>query len=142
MGNTADELRDEVRVWARRLFTRAQLRCHAAVHPHLGGSALQVLSLLALHGTQNAGTLARTAGLSSGGLTTVVDRLERADMVTRRRLSTDRRVVLVALAPDALDRLEVMTDAPITRIERLLQRRSAEELIVLARFLHDLCRTP
>jgi DNA-binding MarR family transcriptional regulator len=48
-----------------------------------------------------AGRLAEAAGLTTGALTTAVDRLERAGYAVRVRDQEDRRRVLVDLAPKA-----------------------------------------
>jgi DNA-binding MarR family transcriptional regulator len=45
------------------------------------------------------GELAAAAGMTTGGVTTAIDRLERAGYVTRERDSTDRRRVTVRPTP-------------------------------------------
>ncbi|MBC7988841.1 MAG: MarR family transcriptional regulator [Luteimonas sp.] len=86
----------------------ASRRVHAAIDSidalisqHLGvqRSDLRCLNLLE-HGPVTAGEIAARIGLTSGSVTALVDRLERAGFVERRRSSTDRRSVEVAI-PDA-----------------------------------------
>jgi DNA-binding MarR family transcriptional regulator len=48
-----------------------------------------------------AGALGRASGLSSGAVTTLIDRLERAGYVRRVRDTEDRRRVLVAMTDEA-----------------------------------------
>ncbi len=55
-------------------------------------------------GPQTAGRLGQAVGLSPASLSHVLDRLERRDLVSRRRGADDRRVVEVHLEP-AGDRL-------------------------------------
>src|SRR5690348_15675562 len=47
-----------------------------------------------------AGKLAEQTGLTSGAVTAVVDRLERAGFVRRAKHPTDRRVVVLEPVPD------------------------------------------
>jgi DNA-binding MarR family transcriptional regulator len=57
------------------------------------------LCLLLLHGSAPAGRLAELTGLTTGAVTGLVDRLERAGLVRREIDPTDRRKVIVV--PDA-----------------------------------------
>jgi DNA-binding MarR family transcriptional regulator len=57
------------------------------------------LCLLLLHGPATAGRLAELTGLTTGGVTGLVDRLERAGLVRRELDPTDRRKVIIV--PDA-----------------------------------------
>lgn len=64
-------------------------------------------------------------------VTRLVDRLERAGLARRARLSTDRRVVLVQITPAGLERLERL-DAPVlARHREQLGHLSAAELDTL-----------
>ena len=70
---------------------------------------MQCLNLLQLRGPMTPGQLADAMFLTTGGaITAVVDRLERAGMVRRRRDEQDRRRVLV----------EAVTDGPVAEIGR------------------------
>src|SRR5580658_3371002 len=55
-------------------------------------------------GPMTAGALAEATRLTSGAITGVIDRLERAGFARRERDPSDRRKVLVRLAPSALAR--------------------------------------
>src|SRR5687768_13734026 len=68
----------------------------------LNSTDLECLDLLFLAGPTTAGRLAAHTGLTTGAMTTVLDRLERARFVRRRRDSEDRRRVLVEVLPRAL----------------------------------------
>jgi DNA-binding MarR family transcriptional regulator len=61
----------------------------------LNSSDLECLDLLYLAGATTAGRLAAHTGLTSGATTAVIDRLERAGFVHRRRDRSDRRLVFV-----------------------------------------------
>jgi DNA-binding MarR family transcriptional regulator len=97
-----DELRDEIRQTVQRLVALIRLRHHDACHRlRLGRTDCWFLTLLAVHGPLTPGRLAVLTGKTSGTITCVVDRLERAGFAARERDSADRRKVLVVLAPDA-----------------------------------------
>ncbi|HJS95080.1 MAG TPA: MarR family transcriptional regulator [Solirubrobacteraceae bacterium] len=59
------------------------------------------LDILDQHGSMSAGDLANASRLSTGAITAVVDRLERAGYARRVPDPTDRRRVLVELTPKA-----------------------------------------
>jgi DNA-binding MarR family transcriptional regulator len=65
---------------------------------------LRCLDLIDLAGRMTAGQLASESGLSTGAVTTLVDRLERAGYVRRVRDDVDRRRVLVELTDAARTR--------------------------------------
>ncbi|MFG2071874.1 MarR family winged helix-turn-helix transcriptional regulator [Nonomuraea maritima] len=52
--------------------------------------------------------LAAQTGLSTSGVTRVVDRLERENLATREACSTDRRASYATLTPTGLERLETV----------------------------------
>lgn len=59
------------------------------------------LDIIDQTGSITAGELARRIGLTTGAVTTVIDRLERAGLVLRRRDPGDRRRVNIELTPEA-----------------------------------------
>ncbi len=62
---------------------------------------LRCMDILDLDGPLTAGQLATRAGLSTGAVTTLLDRMERAGFVRRVRDTEDRRRVLVELTDEA-----------------------------------------
>jgi DNA-binding MarR family transcriptional regulator len=67
----------------------------------LNPTDVRCVDLLDQYGTMTAGALAEVAGLSTGAVTFLLDRLERAGFVRRVRDLEDRRRVLVELLPQA-----------------------------------------
>jgi DNA-binding MarR family transcriptional regulator len=65
----------------------------------IGSADLECLDLIALRGPMPAGAIAEAVGLTSGAITGVVDRLERAGLARRERSSEDRRIVMVRPSP-------------------------------------------
>ena len=60
---------------------------------------LQCLNLLELQGALTPGDLARCCGLTTGGVTVVLDRLEKAGYVRREANPRDRRSLLIRPVP-------------------------------------------
>jgi DNA-binding MarR family transcriptional regulator len=91
-----DELVDEVR-----RSQAANQRFDQAVADALGlnRTDMHCLDVLDREGSVPAGRLAEATGLTSGAITTVLDRLERAGHARRVRDPNDRRRVLVEVDP-------------------------------------------
>ena len=66
----------------------------------IADSDLECLDFLNLEGRVTAGRLAEVTGLTTGAITGVVDRLEKAGLVRRERDETDRRKVFIAVVPE------------------------------------------
>lgn len=78
----------------------------------INGTDLQCLSVLGTAGPIAAGQLAERTGLTTGAITGVVDRLEKAGLVRRERDAVDRRKVIVQpLSDDELRRRAPELDA-------------------------------
>jgi DNA-binding MarR family transcriptional regulator len=75
----------------------------AAISARLGinSSDLESLDILHLSGATTAGQLAVATGLTTGAITGVIDRLEQAGYVRRRRDPRDRRRVIIEALPSA-----------------------------------------
>src|SRR5438067_11217236 len=66
----------------------------------ISGSDLECLDFLNLEGRVTAGRLAEVTGLTTGAITGVVDRLEKAGLVRRQRDPADRRKVFIVTVPE------------------------------------------
>ena len=66
----------------------------------VSGSDLDCMDFLNLEGRMTAGRLADLTGLTTGAITGVVDRLEKAGLVRRERDESDRRKVFIATVPE------------------------------------------
>ena len=104
----------------------------------LGASDSQFLTLLRTRGPMTPGQLAVATGLTSGTVTGVIDRLEKASLVRRDRDGKDRRKVLVVPMADAVERLAPIYAGQGAMLQRVLRRRSPGELEVISSFLGDL----
>jgi len=93
------------------------------------------LDILSLEGRITAGRLAELAGLSSGAMTTAMDRLERAGFARRVRDEVDRRRVQIELT-DAAQRALWPYYEPLAQLgAELYERYSDAELELVLDFL-------
>lgn len=69
-------------------------------------SDLECLDIVVLNERVTAGELARATGLTTGAITGVIDRLERAGFVRRERDTADRRKVFVRAVPAKVREVE------------------------------------
>lgn len=93
---TADKVLLEIRKFiAAAIFFNSK----AAEEVGLSLTDMQMLHVLQLYGPATPGRLAAWTGLSSGGVTVALDRLEKAGCIRREPNPADRRSLLVTLAP-------------------------------------------
>jgi DNA-binding MarR family transcriptional regulator len=97
-----------IRLLGFRLST-ATVLYHTAIADHLGVSAtdMKCYSILMQTGPMAAGELAERTGLTTGAITGVVDRLEKATLARRVPDVSDRRRVVVELIPDTHREAEI-----------------------------------
>jgi DNA-binding MarR family transcriptional regulator len=128
-----DELVDEVR-----RSQEATARFDQAVAETLGLNRTDMRCVDVLHreGPLTAGRLAEQTGLSTGAMTTAIDRLERSGYARRVRDAADRRRVLVELAPRAQD-ISAFYAEHAAYAERLYHRHTAKQLELLLRFVRE-----
>ena len=93
------------------------------------------LDILELEGGATAGRLAELMGLSTGAVTTVLDRLERAGLARRVRDEHDRRKVNVVVTEKAGALLWPFYEPLMKMSERLYVRYSDEQLALVLDFL-------
>jgi DNA-binding MarR family transcriptional regulator len=93
------------------------------------------LDIVDLHGRISAGELARESGLSTGAITTVLDRLERAGFVRRVRDPEDRRRVLVEVTEELRRRAEVVWGPIAAGAEAAFDGYSDADLELILTFL-------
>jgi DNA-binding MarR family transcriptional regulator len=103
----------------------------------LSRTDMRCLDLLAHHGPMTAGQLADETGLSTGAVTFLLDRLEAAGMVKRRRDTDDRRRVWVELVPAAQKRLQHAQAPIVEEMKQVTQRFKAEELAIVRDFMRE-----
>jgi MarR family transcriptional regulator, organic hydroperoxide resistance regulator len=95
---------------------------------------LQLLNFLELYGAATPGSLARYTGLSSGGATVALDRLERAGYIRRRANPADRRSWLVSIRPAQARRIAAKYASAQTRFHAALAQFTKPELKIILKF--------
>ncbi len=98
---------------------------------------MRCLDFLERNGGATAGQLADATGLTTGAITTVIDRLERAGLARRMPDASDRRRVLVEPTPEALARASGYYAEHIKQSERLYRRYTEEEMQLLLSFVRE-----
>ena len=103
----------------------------------LSRTDLRCLDLVDRCGPLTAGRLAEESGLTTGAVTFILDRLEEAGMVTRRRDTEDRRRVWVEIVPAAHERLQGLQQPAADEMRQVAQRFKADELAVVRDFMRQ-----
>ncbi|MGW0522169.1 MarR family winged helix-turn-helix transcriptional regulator [Crossiella sp. NPDC003009] len=113
---------------------------HAAAAERMGLSGTDHKCLdLALHspGPLTAGRIAELSGLSTGAVTGVIDRLERAGFVRRVRDPHDRRKVLVEVTQCNEGRYDHIFRGLVDGVAEMVSRYRPEEIDVITRYTRD-----
>jgi DNA-binding MarR family transcriptional regulator len=129
-----EELIDEVR--------RSQSATHRfdqAVADALGlnRTDMRCMDVIEREGSVPAGRLAEVTGLTSGAITTALDRLERAGYTRRVSDPSDRRRVIVELTDSAHDIAKTYYASHAALSERLYQRYTRPQLELLLEFVRE-----
>src|SRR3954468_3191892 len=103
----------------------------------ISGSDLECLDFLNLEGRVTAGRLAEVTGLTTGAITGVIDRLEKAGFVRRERDESDRRKVFIVVVPEGAARIARFYVPMQQAMHKLWNRYSEEELRLLLRFASE-----
>ncbi len=118
--------------------TNAVTRAYRPLLRELGLTYPQYLTLMALwqHGTGTVSELAERLDLPPHAMTPLLQRLERAGLISRRRSPVDSRAVLVELTPDGIE-----LEGAAARVQRTVECAtglSPHALAALRGQLHDL----
>ena len=126
----------------RRLGTEVDgLDQRAATRFGISRTDLHLIDRLRNDGPQKPSLLARSVGLTSGGLSIALERLERIGYIRRSQHPDDRRSVLVEVT-DAIVPLETEVFGPlIKRMTALLDTYTDEELATIRHYLEHAATT-
>jgi DNA-binding MarR family transcriptional regulator len=140
-----DEKKERVRLLRRvgqelgRELTTSNLFLHTLIAGKVGLNATDTrcLEILARSGTvpMTAGALKEATGLTTGAITGILDRLERAGFVKRMRDTNDRRKVFVKLVPGAGVKLTKLYEGIGAEMEKLAVRYTVNDLRLIEGFL-------
>ena len=95
---------------------------------------MQCINLLELLGPVTPGRLAECTGLTTGGVTVMLDRLEKAGFVKREPNPDDRRSVLVRVHPGKLRKIHALYAGLNQRLEVFLSENPEAELQTVVTF--------
>src|SRR5216684_4394840 len=107
----------------------------------ISSSDLECLDFLNLEGRVTAGRLAEVTGLTTGAITGVVDRLEKAGLVRRERDESDRRKVFIATVPENVAQVGKYYQHMQRAVLKDWASYSDGELELLLRFMTQGCKT-
>jgi DNA-binding MarR family transcriptional regulator len=110
----------------------------AAEKVGLGLTDMQMVHLLQLYGPSTPSRLAAWTGLSSGGVTVALDRLEKAGYIRREPNPTDRRSLLIKQMPVRMREVAAMYEGVERETRRLLATLPQGDLEAVVRFFEKL----
>ena len=123
---------DEVRAQQNAVELIDDIACQLTGLNRTDGRCLDIIDQ---HGRMTAGDLARASGLTTGAVTTVLDRLELAGHVRRVRDEHDRRRVYVEVTQETRQRLHELYAPLAARSRELMADYTVEELKLLRDFV-------
>lgn len=109
---------------------------HQAIADRLGLNIidLRCLRLAREAGEPTAGHLAKVTGLTTGTITGVLDRLEKARFIRRERVTDDRRKVTVKVLPGGVREIEKIMEPLSQDMHKSLDEFTEDELNIVLRF--------
>lgn len=113
---------------------------HQAIADKLGLNITdhKCLDLIDRSGSMTAGQLAEITGLTTGAITGVIDRLEKAGYVKRERDLQDRRKVIINLVPDkAYKDIAPLFEILSQKYEPISESYSDKELSAIVKFMQE-----
>lgn len=118
-------------------MSTATVLFHQAVADRLGLNASdhKALDVLLRTGAKTAGELADVTGLTTGAITGLVDRLERAGFVRREHDPEDRRRVIIHVQSDAVARIAPVFESLARAVNHEMSRYDDQELAFVLEFM-------
>jgi DNA-binding MarR family transcriptional regulator len=122
---------------ATRLFTRSTLLLQSAIAGKAGLNVTdaECIDFLLEMGPSTAGELARATMLTTGAITNVIDRLERAGLVRREKDAADRRKVIVRFLPEKHEKTHDYYSTLANDVRELCSGYSETEIAFLTRHM-------
>jgi MarR family transcriptional regulator, organic hydroperoxide resistance regulator len=106
----------------------------AAEKAGLGLTDMQLMHMLQIYGPSTPSRLASWTGLSSGGVTVALDRLEKSGYLRRAPNPEDRRSLVITLIPGKLRKIAAMYEGIETETRRLLSLLPQNDIEAVLRF--------
>lgn len=123
-----------------RKFTRESLMLQQAISQEAGlnPTDAECLDYLMEMGPSTAGALGKATGLTTGAITSLIDRLERSGFVKRSADPNDRRKVIVSLIPERKAGISARYAGLSTAVRQLLSLYTINEIKFLIRHTNAL----
>ena len=127
-------------MWALRRFTRSSLLLQHSISQGMGlhVTDAECIDFLQEMGPSTAGALAKATGLTTGAITNVIDRLEKAGFVKRSADPADRRKVIVTLIPDKHSKAKQHYGRLAAQVEQLFRGYNEKQLSFLIQHTESL----
>jgi DNA-binding MarR family transcriptional regulator len=138
--STRQELISQLSEATQLVGNRTVLFTHViADHIGLSATEFECLDFLQACGPVPVGRLAELTGLTSGAVTGLVDRLEKAGFVRRRPDPGDRRKVIVEVVPQdgALEKVRRLYEPVSAGFNDMVTRYSDDDIEVITKYLQD-----
>ncbi|MFB9267812.1 MarR family transcriptional regulator [Bradyrhizobium erythrophlei] len=103
----------------------------------ISNSDLECMDILFLEGRVTAGRLAEVTGLTTGAITGVVDRMEKAGYVRRERDAVDRRKVFISVVEEKAAEIGKLYVPMQQAMQKVWSGYTDDELRLLLRFAND-----
>jgi MarR family 2-MHQ and catechol resistance regulon transcriptional repressor len=116
----------------------AQVDARSIADSGLGLSDFAVLEILLHKGSLPVNAVGRQVMLTSGSITTAIDRLEEKHLVRRQACPTDRRVTYVTLTPTGRTLIRRIFKVHANQLETLFEPLSESERSTLGTLLKKL----
>lgn len=124
--------------WYMRELSAMTVMFHTKIAEQMGVSATDekcIDLIMRADGPVTAGRIAELSGLSTGAVTGVIDRLERAGFVRRVRDPHDRRKVLVEVTVGDVEKFGQLFEVARQSLIEVLSHFDGDELQVIERYL-------
>ncbi|KAA6451889.1 MarR family winged helix-turn-helix transcriptional regulator [Bacillus swezeyi] len=122
-----------------RFQSTATVFMHQAIGEKIGlnGTDHKCLEIISREGKITAGELAEKSALTTGAITGVIDRLEKAGYVRRSRDSADRRRLLIELIPENMEEIYTLFEDLAQESAMFLSQYTDQELHIITRYIKD-----
>lgn len=134
-----DQLIEQINDQGREMSS-ATIFFHHAVAEKVGlsGTDHKYLDLLHREGSMTAGELANRTGLTTGAVTGVVNRLEKAGLATRKRSDEDRRKVMIELNREAaMQQIAPIFSSMVEELQSVYEEFDEKELKTILAYLEN-----
>lgn len=126
--------------WEIRKLSSAVVVLASSIAQRIGmnPSDLECANILARMGPMTAGKLSELSGLTTGAITGVVDRLEKAGWAKRVADTQDRRRVIIQSVPQSPQYIDGLYESYAKAMSELISKYNDQELVLILEFTRRL----